>query len=172
MSQPRVLIACIGNIFLGDDGFGCEVARLLMARPLPDEVRLVDFGIRSFDLAYALMDGYETTIFVDATPRGGDPGTIYVIEPDRKQIDALETGTTSFEPHGMNPLKVLSMVKTLGGTFKKIIVVGCEPMFTGEEGEGFMGLSEPVQASLEKAVEVVESTVANCLAEDRVVIAV
>ncbi|MGI8813282.1 MAG: hydrogenase maturation protease [Pyrinomonadaceae bacterium] len=164
--NERILIACIGNIFLGDDAFGCEVAAILALRGVPAGVRLVDFGIRSFDLAYALMDGYETTIFVDAAPRGDEPGTIYVIEPDRKQIDALEEGSELFEPHGMNPLKVLSMVRSLGGTFRKIIVVGCEPAFTGEEGEGHMGLSEPVKASLDKAVEIVESLVERVLAEE------
>jgi len=163
--RERVLIACIGNIFLGDDAFGCEVAKLLAMRPLPHDVKLVDFGIRSFDLAYALMDGYETTIFVDAAPRGGDPGTIYVIEPDQNAIEALDSGAAPFEPHGMNPLKVLHMVKSLGGKFRKIIVVGCEPQFTGEDGEGFMGLSEPVEAALVKAVEVVESQMAKCLAK-------
>jgi hydrogenase maturation protease len=166
MTEPRILIACIGNIFLGDDAFGCEVAKLLASRGLPDEVKLVDFGIRSFDLAYALMDGYETTVFVDASPRGGLPGTVYVIEPDRKQIDEIES-TASFEPHGMNPLKVLSMVKSLGGNFNDIIVVGCEPAFTGEDGEGHMGLSEPVSASLEKAADVVESIVAKVLVQNR-----
>lgn len=173
--KPRILIACIGNIFLGDDAFGCEVARLLSARllseELSEEVKLVDFGIRSFDLAYALMDGYETNIFVDAAPRGGEPGTIYVIEPDRKEIDDLDSAAAVFEPHGMNPLKVLSMVKSLGGSFNKIIVVGCEPAFTGEDGEGHMGLSEPVAASLEKAVSVVESLVAKNLAESRASVA-
>jgi hydrogenase maturation protease len=164
--RPRVLVACIGNIFLGDDGFGCEVARLLTRRTLPDEVKVVDFGIKSFDLAYALMDGYETTIFVDATRRGGAPGTIYVIEPDEQEIAAeLNHDEMTFEPHSMNPLKVLRMVKSQGGSFNKIIVVGCEPQFTGEDGEGFMGLSAPVEASLEKAVEVVESLIAKCLSE-------
>lgn len=172
MSTPRILIACIGNIFLGDDAFGCEVATLLAKRYLPQEVRLVDFGIRSFDLAYALMDGYETTIFVDAAPRGGKPGTIYVIEPDRKEIDEIDSGRASFEPHGMDPLKVLHMVKSLGGSFNKIVVVGCEPAFTGEDGEGFMGLSEPVEASLERAVDVVESLVSKILSLDRERVAV
>ncbi|MGQ0542674.1 MAG: hydrogenase maturation protease [Blastocatellia bacterium] len=160
-----ILIACIGNIFLGDDAFGCEVAKLLAERKLPDDVKLVDFGIRSFDLAYALMGGFKTTIFVDASPRGGDPGTIYVIEPDRAQIEAIDTANTPFEPHGMNPMKVLSMVKSLGGSFKRIVVVGCEPQFTGEDREGFMGLSKPVEASLGKAVEVIERLVADILAE-------
>ncbi len=165
-NQPRLLVACIGNIFLGDDGFGCEVARLLSRRSLPEEVKVVDFGIKSFDLAYALMDGYETTIFVDASRRGGAAGTIYVIEPDLDEIEAeLNTDEMTFEPHSMNPLKVLRMVKSQGGSFNKIIVVGCEPQFTGEDGEGFMGLSAPVQASLGKAVEVVESLIAKCLLE-------
>lgn len=164
-TKPRILIACIGNIFLGDDAFGCEVAKLLETRGLPEDVRLVDFGIRSFDLAYALMDGYEMTIFVDAAPRGGEPGTIYVIEPDQNDIDAVDAGTASFEPHGMNPVKVLSMVKSLGGSFNKIIVVGCEPGFTGEDGEGHMGLSEAVASAVGKAAEVVESLVAKVLAE-------
>jgi hypothetical protein len=70
-TRPRILVAGVGNIFLGDDGFGSEAARRLQERPLPDEVRVVDFGIRSIDLAYALMDGYETTILLDATPQGG-----------------------------------------------------------------------------------------------------
>lgn len=161
--KPRVLIACIGNIFLGDDAFGCEVARCLAQRRLPEEVELTDFGIRSYDLAYALMDGYETTIFVDATPRGGTPGTVYVIEPDREEIEKIEGGETSFEPHGMNPMKVLSMVKTLGGNLNRIVVVGCEPAFIGENDDGYMGLSEPVAAAVEKAADIVESVVARSL---------
>jgi hydrogenase maturation protease len=159
MSGPRILVACIGNIFLGDDAFGCEVARQLATRELPENVRIVDFGIRSFDLAYALMDGYDATVFVDATPRGETPGTVYLIEPDLDEIKALGEHAEPFEAHGMNPLKVLSMVKMLGGEFRKIYLVGCEPLFTGEDGEGFMGLSEPVEAALDKAVEVVESVI-------------
>ena len=165
MTTPRILIACIGNIFLGDDAFGCEVFKLLSERCLPEEVRLVDFGIRSFDLAYALMDGYETTIFVDASPRGGEPGTVYVIEPDRQEIDAIDANSMAFEPHGMDPLKVLFMVKSLGGNFKNIIVVGCEPAFTGEEGEGHMGLSGPVAVAVGNAADVVESIVAKVLSK-------
>lgn len=163
MKKERVLVACIGNIFLGDDAFGCEVAKLLYQREFRADVKVVDFGIRSFDLAYALMDGYETTIFVDAAPRGGDPGTVYLIEPDRSSIDAIDSQQSTFEAHGMDPVKVLMMVKSLGGEFKKIFVVGCEPQFTGEEGEGHMGLSEAVAASLPKAVEVIESVIEKAL---------
>lgn len=165
MTQPRILVAGIGNIFLGDDAFGCEVVKRLLERRLPEDVRVVDYGIRGFDLAYALMDGYDITIFIDATPRGDAPGTIYLIEPDLDELDKLDAQTAAVDTHNMNPLKVLAMVKTLGGKFKKIFLVGCEPFFTGEEDIGFMGLSEPVEAAIDKAVEVIESLIAGILAE-------
>ncbi len=167
INQPRILIAGIGNIFLGDDAFGCEVAKRLFERKLPENARVVDYGIRGFDLAYALMDGYDATIFIDATPRGDAPGTVYLIEPDLDELDKLDAQTTAIDTHNMNPLKVLSMVKTLGGELKKIFLVGCEPLFTGEEDIGFMGLSEPVEAAIDKAVEVVESLVEQILEENK-----
>jgi hydrogenase maturation protease len=166
MTRPRILIACIGNIFMGDDGFGTEVARQLASRALPDEVRMVDFGIRGFDLAYALLDGYDVTIFVDATPRGGEPGTLYTIEPDLKELEDLDAQQMMVEPHGMNPLKVLSMVKAMGGEFKRILLVGCEPATLGPE-EGQMGLSQPVQAAVWEAARLVESLVCEILDGER-----
>ena len=162
MSEPRILIACIGNIFLGDDGFGCEVARRLATRRLPDEARLIDFGIRGFDLAYALLDGHEVTIFVDATPRGGEPGTLYTIEPDLGELDGIDPQQMMVETHGMNPMKVLCMVKAMGGEFKRILIVGCEPATLGPE-EGQMGLSEPVEAAVDEAANMVESLVLKIL---------
>ena len=158
MTRPRILIAGIGNIFLGDDGFGSEVARRLAGKSFPDEVRVVDFGIRGFDLAYALMDGFDVTIFIDATSRGGEPGTIYTIEPDLGELNGLDGQQMMVETHGMNPMKVLSMVKTMGGEFKRILLVGCEPETLGPE-EGQLGLSEPVTAAVDEAVRVVESLV-------------
>ena len=166
MTQPHILIAGIGNIFLGDDGFGSEVARQLASRNLPGEVRVVDFGIRGFDLAYALMDGYEVTIFVDATPRGGEPGTLYTIEPDLSELAEIDARAATVEPHGMNPMKVLAMVKAMGGEFKRKLLVGCEPETLGPE-EGLMGLSEPVEAAVDGAVRLVESLVTEILAGDR-----
>jgi hydrogenase maturation protease len=167
MTPPqRILVAGIGNIFLGDDAFGSEVARRLSGRELPDEVRVVDFGIRGFDLVYALLDGYDVTIFVDATPRGEAPGTLYTIEPDLSELDGEAAGGMSVEPHGMNPLKVLGMVKSMGGEFKRILLVGCEPAPLESE-DGHMGLSEPVEAAVDEAVGLVESLVAKILAEER-----
>jgi hydrogenase maturation protease len=166
MTKARILIAGIGNIFLGDDAFGSEVARRLAVRELPDEVLVVDFGIRGFDLAYALLDGYDVTIFIDATPRGEAPGTLYTIEPDLKELDEMDTQGMMVETHGMNPMKVLCMVKSMGGEFKRILLVGCEPAPLESE-DGYMGLSEPVAAAVDEAVEVVLSLVTKILAEDR-----
>jgi hydrogenase maturation protease len=160
--RERILIAGIGNIFLGDDGFGCEVLRRLMTRAWPESVRLVDFGIRGFDLAYALMDGYDVTILVDATPRGSEPGTLYTIEPDLKELDELGPQAAMVETHGMNPLNVLRMVKSMGGEFKRILLVGCEPETFGPE-EGQMGLSERVEASVDAAAGIVEALVTKIL---------
>lgn len=164
MRQPHILIAGIGNIFLGDDAFGSEVARALMRRELPDEVRVEDFGIRGFDLAYALMDGYEVTIFVDATPRGGAVGTLYTIEPDLSELDAIDGAGMMVETHGMNPMKVLTMVKSMGGEFKRILLVGCEPAPLEAE-EGQMGLSAPVERAVGEAIRIIESLVAKILEE-------
>jgi hydrogenase maturation protease len=155
---PSILIACIGNIFLGDDGFGCEVAKGLVQRSWPENVKIVDFGIRGFDLTYALLDGYDVTIFVDATPRGGEPGTLYTIEPELSELDELETNGL-VDAHSMNPVNVLRMAKSMGCNFRKILLVGCEPATLGPE-EGQMGLSEPVSQAVPEAVKKVELLVA------------
>ena len=156
----QILIAGVGNIFLGDDAFGVEVVRRLGSRTWPDGVRVEDFGIRGFDLAYALMDGYDLTILVDAVGRGGDPGTLYKIEPDLSEIDELDAQSMMVETHGMNPMKVLAMVKSMGGQFKRILLVGCEPATLGSEYEGQMGLSECVEASVDGAISMIESILA------------
>ena len=111
---PTILIAGIGNIFLGDDAFGSEVRRRLDLRPWPEGVRVVDFGIRGLDLAYALLDGHDLTILIDATPRGGTPGTLYVIEPDLSVVDAAGQNGTLFDAHTLDPLKVLGMARVMG----------------------------------------------------------
>ena len=158
--SPSVLIAGIGNIFLGDDAFGVEVAQRLANRKLPDHVKVVDFGIRGFDLAYALLDRFDVTILVDACPRGGAPGTLYVIEPDLKVSaqDAAEAGQTAVDAHSMNPMNVIRMARSMGGDLKRILLVGCEPLTLGPE-EGAMGLSEPVAAMVEEAANRIQSLV-------------
>lgn len=158
-NPPRVLIAGIGNIFLGDDAFGSEVARRMMGQPLADGVRVVDFGIRGLDLAYALLDDRDATILVDAMPRGGPPGTLYVIEPDPTGYGDPSPGDPLIEAHGMDPLRVLRMVATMGGEPRNVVVVGCEPATLGTEDDPAMGLSPPVQAAVEEAVRLIHSLV-------------
>ena len=158
MAQPGILIAGIGNIFLGDDAFGCEVLKHLSRRAWPENVRVVDFGIRGFDLAYALLSGFELAILVDATPRGEAPGTLYAIEPDLGELATLDANAMAVETHGMNPAKVLSMVKSMGGQLNKVILVGCEPETFGPE-EGLMGLSQAVANAVPEAVKMVETLV-------------
>lgn len=152
----RTLIAGIGNIFLSDDGFGVEVARRLTAEHLPDGVTVVDYGIRGMHLAYDLASGFDAAILVDATARGGAPGTIYVIEPDLPSGPAEPAAGSDPQPlldaHGMEPDVVLGLLDVLGGDRPgRIIVVGCEPASVGAG----MGLSEPVMASVDEAVRVV-----------------
>jgi hydrogenase maturation protease len=161
-SAPAILVAGIGNIFLGDDGFGVEVAQRLAGRVLPKGVRVTDFGIRGLDLAYALTDGPETTILIDACPRGAAPGTLYVIEPNLVALENSTRPQVAVDAHSMNPMNVLGMAKAMGATLKRILLVGCEPETLGPE-EGQMGLSEAVQNSLEPAVRLTESLVARIL---------
>jgi len=156
--KPTILVAGIGNIFLGDDAFGIEVVRLLATRNLPQVVRVADFGIRGFDLAYALQDGYETTILVDACPHGEVPGTLYVMEPDLNALDNSEAPPAAVEAHAMNPESVLRMARAMNIEVKNVLLVGCEPETLGGE-EGQMGLSAPVEAALGNAVELVESLI-------------
>ena len=163
--RKRILVAGIGNIFLGDDGFGVEVASKLASRRFPQGVRVTDFGIRGFDLAYALMDGYETTILVDAYPGEGEPGTLFVVEPDLQNLNSTGPRAGFVDPHGMNPLNVLHMAVNMGAQLKRILLVGCVPATLGPE-EGQMGLSEPVATALDEAVQLVDSLVVRILAEE------
>jgi hydrogenase maturation protease len=158
---PRILVAGIGNIFLGDDAFGVEVIRRMAGLKLPESVRVADYGIRGFDLAYALQDGYETTILVDACPHGEAPGTLYVIEPE-VDAEARAEAPPALEAHAMNPMTVLRTARAMNIEVKKVLLVGCEPGTLGGE-EGQMGLSAPVEAAVGEAVKLVESLVRQIL---------
>jgi hydrogenase maturation protease len=165
MSEPRILVAGIGNIFLGDDAFGVEVIRRLSRRVLPDYVRVVDYGIRGLDLAYALLDDCDLAILVDAAGRGEAPGTLYVLEPELGDADVDASQPVLMEAHGMNPMRVLEMVSAMGGRPKRVLVVGCEPATLGDEFEGAMGLSAPVESAVDGAIAMVESLIAKAALE-------
>lgn len=169
--NPRILVAGIGNIFLGDDAFGVEVTQRLMTLSWPDGVRVMDFGIRGFDLSYALMDDYDAFILIDAVPRGETPGTLYTIEIDLETIDQIPQQEAMLDAHALNPLRVLQMVRSTGGHPKRVLLVGCEPESLGEEEqlEGRMGLSAPVEAAIEEAVGMVVSLVNSISVEHQTV---
>jgi hydrogenase maturation protease len=155
--SKRILVAGIGNVFLGDDGFGVEVVKRLAERELPDDVEVADFGIRGMDLIYVLQDDYEVVIFVDAAPRGEEPGTVYLLEPEIE-----DDGEVVLDTHGMDPVRVIKFARTLGARPGRTLVVGCEPrvVISGDDYEEMlMELSEPVQAAVEEAAKLVESLV-------------
>lgn len=148
----KLLVAGIGNIFFGDDGFGPEVARALAVDPI-ENVTIEDYGIRGLHLAYELVSGYDRAILIDAAPRGGAPGTLYVIEPD--------VGKPAMAPdaHRMDLENVFAFVRTIGGEPPPITLVGCEPSGTAEE----IGLSDPVRRAVQPAVDLVRRLVAETL---------
>jgi hydrogenase maturation protease len=150
--EPRILVAGIGNVFLGDDGFGVAVARRLSGRQLPPGVEVADFGIRGMDLAYALQADYDAVVFVDTAPRGEVPGTLSVIEPE------LEPGEVAIDTHGMDPVRVLGLARALGRVPERVLVVACEParIVHGEHDEDLVDeLSPPVAAAVDEAVRLV-----------------
>ena len=151
-----ILVACIGNIFQGDDAFGCEVAKALVSRSPSSHVRVVDFGIRGLDLTYALLDAPELTILVDTVSRGGEPGTLYTIEPDLQNLESA--GAQSLDAHSMDPVHVLLAAKAMGAQLGRVLLVGCEPADLGGQ-EGRMGLTPPVSEAIEPAALMVESLV-------------
>jgi hydrogenase maturation protease len=160
--KGRMLVACVGNIFMSDDGFGVEVAKRLAGVQVPDGVRVVDYGTGGMHLAYDLADGYETTILVDASPRGGEPGTVTVVEVDPAEhpnpaaaMGALQ-GSMLFDGHGMQPDVVFGILDMLGEKAGRILVVGCEPASV----DYGMELSGPVAAAVDEAVRIVLDMVA------------
>ncbi|HEV2582677.1 MAG TPA: hydrogenase maturation protease [Ktedonobacteraceae bacterium] len=171
----RILIACIGNIFMGDDGFGVEVAQRLASRKsgrYPQGVEVFDFGIRGVDLAYTLLEDYDTLVLVDAIARGGTPGTLYLIEPDLSEIspeNAVEVARVGLDAHSMDPLKVLAFARTLGARPIRTLLIGCEPSVIHANEDYLdmhMGLSQPVLAAVDEAVKMLDSLIEQLLASE------
>jgi hydrogenase maturation protease len=151
-----ILVAAVGNLWLGDDGFGTEVARRLRERDLGAHVAVADFGSGGLDLAYEVMRGYDALVLVDVSRQGGDPGTLYLMEVSPDEVDgAIEDGA-QIDPHGMDPETVLRFVKAVGGWPGRVVVVACEPERVEEVG---IGLSPRVAAAVDGAVDLVVETV-------------
>ena len=149
--SPRILVAGIGNLFLGDDGFGPEVVRRLAAEGgLPAEVRVADYGIRGMHLAYDLLAGYEALVLVDALPGAGHPGEVVVLA-----VSSADLGDGEFDAHGMHPAAMLAALERLGGTLPPTFVVGCRASATAEG----IGLSTPVADAVPEALAAVRTLV-------------
>jgi hydrogenase maturation protease len=161
MTVPRILIACIGNIFLGDDAFGVEVARRLLPMAWPPGVHVEDFGIRGVDLAYSLLDNYDVVIFVDTVQRGEPPGTLYVIEPE---LANLNPAGAAIDAHTMDPATVLRSAVSMGADPGRVLLVGCEPGPLPPDDQMQMDLSPPVAAAVNEAVSLVRDLAAKILA--------
>lgn len=156
MAKKRVMIAGIGNMFMKDDGFGSAVIKRISNKKFPDGVEVKDFGTGGLKLAYDLMRGYDGLIFLDASPRGKTPGTLYVIEPNENDFsNNLEEGGP-IDPHGADPVTVLRFVKSTGAWPGKVFIVACEPESVDEFE---IGLSEPVNIAIDKAIELVDEIV-------------
>jgi hydrogenase maturation protease len=151
--KRKILVAGIGNIFLGDDAFGVEVVNRLQGHSWQEDVTVADFGIRSYDLAYALMQDWDLVILVDALPRGGQPGTVYVLEPEPSQAFI---NPPALDAHTMNPVSALQLVQALGGRVGRMLVVGCEPKSLEPAENGNIGLSPPVNAAVDQAIRTIE----------------
>lgn len=155
--EKQILVAGVGNAWLGDDGFGGAVAEGLERRELPSGVRVMDFGSGGLDLAYEVMRGYHALVLIDVSKQGGNPGSLYVIEPDPDEIEGgIEDGEV-LNPHGMDPATVLRFVKAVHGWPGKVVVVACEPADTEEMA---MELSPEVEAVVESAIDLVLEQVA------------
>ncbi len=154
--EKQILVAGVGNAWMLDDGFGCEVAKRLEQRELPAGAKVMDFGSGGLDLAYEIMRGYHALVLVDVSRQGGEPGTLYVMEPDPDELAAgIEDGEV-INPHGMDPQTVLRFVRAVAGWPGKVLVVACEP--AGVEDLG-LGLSPAVEEAVDRAVELVIQTV-------------
>jgi hydrogenase maturation protease len=152
----QILVAGIGNAWLQDDGFGGEVVKRLETRELPGEAAVFDFGTGGLDLAYEVMRGYDALILIDVSRQGGDPGTLYVMEARKEDVDAGIEDGQMINPHGMDPQTVLRFVKTLGAWPGKVVIVACEPAEVEDMG---IGLSEQVERAVERAVDLVVETI-------------
>ncbi|CAM02337.1 hydrogenase maturation protease [Saccharopolyspora erythraea NRRL 2338] len=161
----KVLVAGIGNVFLGDDGFGVEVVGRLLEEEHPAGVRVADFGVRGVHLAYELMNGYDAVVLVDAVPLSEEPGTVQVVEVDLDAVEPAAPGAAApvMDAHGMTPDAVFGLFRALGGSVGRALVVGCRPLDCSER----MGLSEPVAGAVDRAAGLVRELVGELTAAPR-----
>ncbi|HET6505417.1 MAG TPA: hydrogenase maturation protease [Baekduia sp.] len=160
--EKQILVAGVGNAWLRDDAFGGACARRLAAAGVPDGVTVMDFGTGGLDLAYELMRGYDALVLLDATRQGGEPGTLYVVEPDMEALRRPIEDGEAIDPHGMDPRTVLRFVGAIGGFNGRVVVVGCEPGAVDDVG---LGLTPAVAGAVDRALALVGETLDELRAE-------
>jgi hydrogenase maturation protease len=158
-ATARVLVAGVGDVCFGDDGFGVEVAQRLLGRHLPAGVDVVDFGIRGFDLACAL-GAAESVILVDVYPHGCPPGSLTVIDPNLASPENAIAEGLDAEAPGLDPASVLRLARAMSSLPARLVLVGCQPERLGPV-DGQVGLSAPVEAAVAEAVSLVEALAAD-----------
>ena len=156
--EKQILVAGVGNAWLRDDAFGAEVARRLSERELPSGVSVMDVGTSGLDLAYEVMRGYSALVIVDVSKQGGEPGTLYVIEPEEDEVEGGIEDGEAINPHGMDPATVLRFVRAVGGWSGKVVIVACEP---GEVEDLGLGLSPALEAAVDQAIALIDETIAD-----------
>ena len=157
--SERILVAGMGNLLRGDDGFGVAVAQELKGRAFPPGVDIVEVGISGVSMAQELLEGYDALVLIDAMNRGEEPGTLYVERaevPDLEQYSKREIGRFAADMHQTDPSKVLVLGEALGVLPDPAVLVGCEPYETDELEDR---LSEPVGEAVPRAVEQIELVV-------------
>jgi hydrogenase maturation protease len=163
MKEASVLVAGIGNIFLGDDAFGCVVANRLKEGSYPPEVNIIDFGIRGFDLSFALLRNYDFVILLDALAHSGPCGTLRVLDISASLANSTLPKSNTPEPHGMIPTRALELARNLGARFGQVLLIGCRPETLLPSETGDFTLSPSVAAAVDPAIKLVESMLAEFL---------
>lgn len=157
----RTLVACVGNVLRGDDGFGVAVAQRLAAAPLPPGVELIETGIGGMSIVQQLMDGYDALVVVDAVDRGAAPGTVFVLEPELPDPRSMPTGEWQAlfsNLHLAEPYRICLLARGIGVLPSRVVLVGCQTARCEELDET---LSPPVAAAVGIAAERVRALLAD-----------
>lgn len=157
----NVLIAGVGNVLRGDDGFGVALAQhLLQSNSFPPHVTVVEFGIAGVRLVQELLSGYDALIVLDSVDRNTRAGTVHVLEPTVPQIADLpleQRRDFLSDMHYTNPARALILAKALGILPPRVLIVGCQPETCDELR---LTLSPVVEAALPAAAIELERVIA------------
>ncbi len=155
--RARVLIAGVGNELMGDDGLGPVVLGELGKRSLPEEVEIINFGERLYDLLLKLRD-YDAAIVVDALDLGGEPGEVYVVEPNPSSNEVRGLGTLDLHEATLKGL--IALGRELDIVPEKLHIIGCQPLDTllGR------GLSAVVRGRVNDILDLVEKVLKGYIA--------